>query len=344
MSTQIAIWIALVIVFVLASLFVLAVGITWGSQWARAYFADADVSLRSLIAMSLLGLDSDAIVSSKIVGRQAGLRIDHGAGGMTTERLQAHAMAGGDVLRVVQALVVARGAGLEFEFDTAAAVDLAGRDVLAAIQGCVLPRVIRCPIAIGNTNATISAVAKNGVELRVSACVTVRTNMKTLIGGATEETIIARIGESIVANIGSAQTHTEILALPSRISTGVRASELSRDTIFEIVSIDIASVSVGKNIGARLTIDQAEADMQTALADAEGRRSQAIATLQQMKARVVEYRAILVRMEACVPRALAQAYRTGIIGCEADAMRDSGYPKIWAEESGSSHGQQRTIA
>jgi uncharacterized protein YqfA (UPF0365 family) len=242
---------------------------------------------------------------------------------MTTQRLQAHALAGGNVDQVVTSLVVANGAGLVFDFDTAAAIDLAGRDVLAAIQARVFPKVIRCPIASGTTRTTLSGVSKDGVELRVSVCVTVRTNMEKLIGGATEETIIARVGESIVANIGASEKHTDILALPSLISSGSRANELSENTMFDIVSIDVAIVSVGTNIGARLAIDQAEADMLVSISDAEGRRCQAVARTQLMKASVIEQRAIVLLKEADVQLALAEAYRRGDIGLEPDSPRGS---------------------
>ena len=254
-------WIGFLLAVVSVALVVIGAIAKWGSYWLQAYFANADVSFASLIAMTLLGLDLKTIVNAKVMGRQAGLRIDHGSGGMTTQRLQAHALAGGNVDKVVTSLVVANGAGLVFDFDTAAAIDLAGRDVLAAIQARVFPKVIRCPLASGTTRTTLSGVSKDGVELRVSVCVTVRTNMEKLIGGATEETIIARIGERIVANIGASEKHTDILALPSLISSGSRANELSENTIFDIVSIDVGIVSVGTNIGARLAIDQAEADI-----------------------------------------------------------------------------------
>lgn len=310
---------AVVSVALVVALVVIGAIAKWGSYWLQAYFANADVSFASLIAMTLLGLDLKTIVNAKVMGRQAGLRIDHGSGGMTTQRLQAHALAGGNVDKVVTSLVVANGAGLVFDFDTAAAIDLAGRDVLAAIQARVFPKVIRCPIASGTTRTTLSGVSKDGVELRVSVCVTVRTNMEKLIGGATEETIIARVGESIVANIGASEKHTDILALPSLISSGSRANELSENTIFDIVSIDVAIVSVGTNIGARLVIDQAEADMLVSISDAEGRRCQAVARTQLMKASVIEQRAIALLKEADVQLALAEAYRRGNIGLEPDS-------------------------
>lgn len=320
MTPSSVLWFGFLLFIFCIILAVIAAIAKWGPYWLQAYFANADVSLANLIAVSLLGLDLKTIVNAKVMGRQAGLRIDHGPGGMTTQRLQAHALAGGDVDKVVTSMVVANGAGLAFDFETAAAIDLAGRDVLAAIQACVFPKVIRCPLANATSSNMLSGVSKDGVELRVSVCVTVRTNMKKLIGGATEETIIARVGESIVANIGASEKHTDILASPSLISSGSRANELSANTIFDIVSIDVGIVSVGTNIGARLAIDQAEADMLVSVAEAEGRRSEAVARLQLMTAGVIEQRAIVLLKEADVQLALADVYRWGDIGLEPESL------------------------
>ncbi len=305
----------------LAILFLTVVLLQWGSYWLQAYVSGAKVSMKSLIVMSLLKIDHRMIVNAKVMGRQAGLRIDREEGGMTTERLQAHSLAGGDVMKVIQAIIAAQRAGIALDFDRAAAIDLAGRDVLQAIQTSISPKCIRCPSGIESTkgdkgtergaNQTLGAVAKNGVELRVSARVTVRTNWERLVGGATEETIIARVGQGIVSAIGSAASHMDVLAMPSQISKSVLANGLDQNTAFEIVSIDIASIDVGENIGARLQTDQADADTRIARALAEGRRAQAVALTQEMRAKVVERKAELKRAEAEIPSAIANAFEMG---------------------------------
>jgi uncharacterized protein YqfA (UPF0365 family) len=244
------------------------------------------------------------------MGRQAGLRIDR-EGGMSTDRLQAHHLAGGDVMNVVRAIIAAQRAGIDLDFDRAAAIDLAGRDVLLAVQASVSPKVIHCPRQDGENKKFLSAVARNGVELLVSARVTVRTNLDQLIGGATEETITARVGQGIVSAIGSAETHMDVLEMPSQISKGAMAHGLDANTAFSIVSIDIADIDVGENIGARLQTDQANADTRIARAMAEVRRAEAVAQEQQMKAKVAGNQAKLVLAEAEVPAALADAFRAG---------------------------------
>jgi uncharacterized protein YqfA (UPF0365 family) len=270
----------------------------------------ADVSLLSLIGMSFRQVKPGMIVTAKIMGSQAGLNIDRQRG-MSTARLEAHFLAGGDVTRVLSAIIAAHRAGIDLDFDRAAAVDLAGRDVLDAVRTSVSPKVIDCPEPQGGGKTTLSAVAKNGIELRIHVRVTVRTNLLQLIGGATEETIIARVGQGIVTAIGSAATHMEVLAMPDRISKGVLDRGLDANTAFEIVSIDIADINVGENIGARLQTDQAEADMRMAQARAEVRRAEAIARQQEMKAKVAESRAMLVLAEAQIPAAVALAFRAG---------------------------------
>jgi uncharacterized protein YqfA (UPF0365 family) len=284
----------------------------WGSYWFQAYMSSADVSLRSLIVMSFLRIDHGLIVTAKVMAKQAGLSIDRRTG-MSTTRLIAHHLAGGDVKKVVQAQIAAHRARIDLDFDRAAAIDLAGRDVLLAVQTSVSPRVIHCPSG-KDGQATLSAVAKNGVELRVGARVTVRTNLDQLIGGATEETIIARVGQGIITAIGSAESHMDVLEMPSRISKGAISSGLDANTAFAIVSIDIYDIDVGKNIGARLQCDQADADMRIARALAEGRRAEAVALEQQMKARVVENRAAFVAAQAEVPMQLSAALQAGQIG------------------------------
>ena len=319
------------IVAILLGLMFVAVFAKWGSYWIRAYASGADVSMASLMVMSLLGIEQRLIVTAKVMGRKSGLRIDREEGGMSTARLQAHLLAGGDVMNVVQAIIVAKQAGIELDFDRAAAIDLAGRDPLIAVQTSVTPRVIRCPSTDQHENAMLSAVAKDGVELRVSARVTVRTNLDRLIGGATEETIIARVGQGIVTAIGSAQSHKDVLAMPSQISEGALQHGLDANTAFEIVSIDIADVEVGENIGARLQIDQADADTRIAQAKAEGRRAEAVAETQQMKAKVVKCRAAMVLAEAEVPLALAGAFRSGQLRDDSDTGASDLFPRAWKQ-------------
>ena len=297
--------IAVLIAMVLATLLV-----KWGSFWIQAYMSGADVSMASLIAMSFLKIEQRMIVTAKIMARQAGLPIDHESG-MSTARLQAHTLAGGDVMNVVKAMIAAHRADIDLDFDCASAIDLAGRDVLSAVQTSVSPRVIHCPAKDSIGRETLSAVAKDGVELLVGARVTVRTNLQQLIGGATEETIIARVGQGIVTAIGSAESHMNVLEMPSQISAGAMENGLDANTAFKIVSIDIADIDVGENIGARLQSDQADADIRIARAAAEVRRAEAIAQVQKMKARVAKNRAAFVLAEAEVPAALAEAFRAG---------------------------------
>jgi uncharacterized protein YqfA (UPF0365 family) len=232
---------------------------------------------------------------------------------MSTARLEAHFLAGGNVRNVLTAIIAAHRAGIDLDFDRAAAVDLAGRDVLDAVRTSVSPKVIDCPAPQANGRRMLTAVAKNGVELCVRARVTVRTNLDQLIGGATEETIIARVGQGMVTSIGSAENHMDVLEMPDRISKHVLAAGLDANTAFEIISIDIADVDVGRNIGAMLQSDQAEADTRVAQARAEQRRVEAIATEQEMTARVAENRALLILAEAEVPLAMAGAFRSGRI-------------------------------
>jgi uncharacterized protein YqfA (UPF0365 family) len=244
------------------------------------------------------------------MAKQAGLPIT-GAMGITTRRLVAHYLAGGNVPNVIRALIAAHRASLDLNFDQAAAIDLAGRDVLDAVRTSVNPKVIVCPDIRKSGRPTLSAIAKNGVELCVRAQVTVRTNLERLIGGATEETIIARVGEGIITAIGSANTHFEVMENPDSISKAVIARGLDSQTAFRIVSIDIADIDVGQNIGARLQADQAEADTRVARAKAEERRAQALAQEQEMRAKVAANRAHVVEAEATVPRSLAEAFRRG---------------------------------
>jgi uncharacterized protein YqfA (UPF0365 family) len=241
---------------------------------------------------------------------QAGLNIRR-PHGITTQKLEAHYLAGGNVLRVITAIIAAQRAGIDLDFDRACAIDLAGRDVLDAVRTSVYPKVIDCPDPQRSGKNFLSAIAKNGVELKIRARVTVRTNLEQLIGGATEETVIARVGESIISSIGSSSNHQDVLENPDRISKAVLQRGLDAHTAFEIVSIDIADIDVGENIGARLQADQAEADTRVARANAERRRADAIALEQEMKANVAANRAQVILAEADVPMAMAEAFRAG---------------------------------
>ncbi len=280
------------------------------SLWLQAYMSNARVSPISLIGMGLRQVNPRTIVDAKIMAMQAGVGTD-ATTGVTTRRLEAHYLAGGDVARVIHAIVAAHRADIDLDFDRAAAIDLAGRDVLEAVRTSVHPKVINCPDPEKSHKTTLSAVAMNGVELRIRARVTVRTNLSQLIGGATEDTIIARVGEGIITAIGSSEGHLHVMENPDRISKAVLARGLDAHTAFEIVSIDIADIDIGENIGARLQADQAEADTRKAQAFAEQRRANAVALEQEMKANVALNRALVVLAQAEVPRAMAQAFRNG---------------------------------
>lgn len=298
---------------VILGVFLFVVGIvffSFGKTWFQAYMSSADVTMWSLIGMSFRQVDSRVIVMAKVMAVQAGLDINRRTG-ISTSRLEAHYLAGGNVMGVIHAIIAAHRAGIDLDFDRAAAIDLAGRDVVDAVRTSVHPKVIDCPDPARSGQTTLSAIAKNGVELRVRARVTVRTNLEQLIGGATEETVIARVGESIISAIGSSETHEQVLENPDRITRAVLDRGLDAHTAFEIVSIDIADIDVGQNIGARLQADQAEADTRVARAKAEQRRAEAVAHEQEMKAEVAENRAQLVLAESQVPLAMAEAFRQG---------------------------------
>ncbi len=267
--------------------------------WISAIAAGVNVGIFTLVGMRLRRVTPSKIVNPLIKAHKAGLDV-------TTAKLEAHYLAGGNVDRVVNALIAAERAAIPLAFERAAAIDLAGRDVLQAVQMSVNPRVIETPI--------VSAVAQNGIELRVKARVTVRANIDRLVGGAGEETIIARVGEGIVTSIGSSESHKTVLENPDFISRTVLAKGLDSGTAFEILSIDIADIDVGKNIGAQLQTDQAEADKRIAQAKAEERRAMAVAKEQEMRASVEEMRARVVEAEAEVPRAMASALREGKLG------------------------------
>jgi uncharacterized protein YqfA (UPF0365 family) len=308
--------IALLVVAGIAALLFLAFLVfffRYCNLWFQAYMSNADVPLMSLIRMHFTKVNPNVIVQAKVMSAQAGLEIDR-ENGISTPRLEAHYLAGGNVLNVIHAIIAAQRAQIPLDFDQAAAIDLAGRDVLDAVQTSVYPKVIDCPDPARSGKTTLSAISKDGVELRVSARVTVRTNLAQLIGGATEDTVIARVGEAIISSIGSAPHHTAVLENPDMITRVVLERGLDAQTAFAIVSIDIADVDVGENIGARLQKDQAEADTRVARAKAEQRRAEAIAEEQMNKAKVTFNRSQLVLAEAAVPRAMADAFRHGNIG------------------------------
>jgi len=289
-----AILIILVLVLVMVLFTFIPVGL-----WISALAAGVNVGIFTLVGMRLRRVIPSRIVNPLIKAHKAGL-------GLSTSQLEAHYLAGGNVDRVVNALIAAERAAIPLKFERAAAIDLAGRDVLQAVQMSVNPKVIETPI--------VSAVAQNGIELRVKARVTVRANIDRLVGGAGEETIIARVGEGIVTSIGSSNSHKDVLENPDVVSQTVLNKGLDSGTAFEILSIDIADVDVGKNIGAQLQTDQAEADKRIAQAKAEERRAMAVAKEQEMKAAVQEMRAKVVEAEAEVPKALASALKEGNLG------------------------------
>jgi len=283
------------------AIFVISV-IAWAVPvrlWIEALSADARVGMGNLVGMRLRKVSPPAVVRPLIWATKAGIPLQ-------VNDLEAHYLAGGQVERVVRALISADKANIEMSFQQAAAIDLAGRDVFEAVQVSVNPKVINTP--------KVAAMAKDGIQLIAQARVTVRANINRLVGGAGEDTILARVGEGIVSSIGSADTHKEVLENPDAISQTVLARGLDSGTAFEILSIDIADVDVGKNIGADLQTHQADADKQVAQARAEERRAMAVATEQEMKAKVEEMRADLVKAEAQVPLALAEAFRQGHMG------------------------------
>ncbi len=299
--------------------------------WVQAIVSGASVGLVNIIFMRFRKVPPALIVQSKIMGIKAGIDL-------RTDDLESHFLAGGNVSRVVQALIAADKANIELDFNRSAAIDLAGRDVLEAVQMSVNPKVIQTPL--------VAAMAKDGIQMKAISLVTVRANLDRLVGGAGEETILARVGEGIVTTIGSAETHKNVLENPDLISKTVLAKGLDAGTAYEILSIDIADVDVGKNIGAELETDRAEADKKIAQAKAEERRAMAFAVEQEMRARVQEMRAKVVEAEAMVPMAMAEAFRAGNLGImdyyrmkniEADTqMRD----KIGSEDQEEQEEQQ----
>jgi uncharacterized protein YqfA (UPF0365 family) len=298
--------IAGVVLLLIVALIMFLVILKYGMLYVQALISGAHISMFSLIGMSLRRVPPSLIVQNRIAASKAGIEI-------SSDNLEAHYMAGGRVPNVVRALIAANKANIPLDFKRACAIDLAGRDVVEAVRTSVHPKVIDCPDP-AKSRGTIDAVAKDGVQLKAKARVTVRTCLDRLIGGATEETIIARVGEGIVTTIGSATTHKEVLENPDRISKTVMSKGLDSGTAFELLSVDIADVDVGENIGATLQIAQAEADKQIAQAQAEKRRALAVALEQEMAAEVRKNRALVVLAEAEIPKAFASALREGKLG------------------------------
>lgn len=298
---------AVLIIIVLVAVVFQVIGI-----WIRALVSGASVTLGSLIGMKLRRVNPSLIVDARIRLVKAGLSIN-------TDLLEAHFLAGGDVITVVNALIAADKAGIRLDFKKATAIDLAGRDVLEAVRTSVNPKVIDCPDSRQSSSSMLDAVAKDGIRLLVKARVTVRANIDRLVGGANEDTIVARVGQGIVSAIGSADSYKDVLENPDQISARVLNSGLDSQTGFEIVSIDIADISVAgvsdvANVGAQLETERANADKQLRQAEAEGRRAMAVAQEQEMQALVQEMQAKVVEARAEVPRAMAEALRSGKLG------------------------------
>lgn len=299
------------LIFVLLGMIVfLAIFAQFASLWLQCKMTRAGIGLLDLVYMRFRRVNPAVIVRSKIMSVQAGLLKKYP---ITTRALEAHALAGGNVPNVIRALIAADKAEIPLNWETAQAIDLAGRDILEAVTTSVYPKVIDCPDP-KRTQGTLSAVAADGIELRVRARVTVRTNIQQLIGGATEETVIARVGQGIVQAIGSTRSYKTVLENPDFISKTVLEQGLEAQTAYEIVSIDIADIDVGENIGARLSADRAEADMRVAQASAEQRRAAARAREQEMVARIQQNKAAVVLAEAEVPKAVADAFEKQTLG------------------------------
>jgi uncharacterized protein YqfA (UPF0365 family) len=302
-------YLALILLGIVAIIFAFVI-LSFIGIWLRARLAQAPVLFRQLIGMKLRRVPVGFIVDNRVTAVKAGMNL-------STDQLEAHYLAGGNVDQVVLALIAAKKAGISLDFDRACAIDLATKGtqktVLEAVKTSINPKVIDCPNPQSG-RTTIEAVAKDGIGLKAKARVTVRTNLDRFVGGATEETIIARVGEGIVTTIGSSDSYKDVLENPDRISKTVLAKGLDSGTSFEILSIDIADVDVGDNIGAKLQAEQAEADKRVAQAKAEVRRAAAVAVEQEMKARTQEMRAKVVEAEAEVPLAIAGAFKSGNLG------------------------------
>lgn len=297
-----AIIVSLVVFLIIAKFF---------NLWLRARIANAPVSIVNLLAMYLRGVPNALIVDTRITAAKAGIPLN-------SDQLEAHYLAGGEVSHVVLSLIAADKAGIPLDYDRACAIDLAckgtGKTVLEAVRTSINPKVIDCPHPDMGRGGKIDAVAKDGISLRVRARVTVRTNLDRFVGGATEETVIARVGEGIVTCIGSASSYKDVLENPDSISKLVLSKGVDAGTAFEILSIDIADVDVGENVGAKLQAEQAETDKKIAQANAEVRRAAAVALEQEMAARIQEMRSRVVEAEAQIPMAMAEAFRSGNLG------------------------------
>ncbi len=299
----------MIIIYVLIGIVAIAffaIFLKFFGLWFRALLSGAHISIGRLIGMWIRRVKGKLIVDSRIMLTKAGIQVD-------SDQLETHYLAGGDVTRVSKALIAASKANIPLNFQLSAAIDLAGRDVLDAVKTSVNPKVIDCPNP-EKSRGTIDAVAKDGIQLRAKARVTVRANIERLVGGATEETIIARVGEGIVTTIGSAASYKDVIENPDNISKTVLQKGLDAGTAFEILSIDIADVDVGENVGAKLQADQAEADKRRFQAVAEQRRAAAKAREQEMVALVRENRAKVVLAEAEIPKAIAESFRSGHLG------------------------------
>jgi len=305
MSENMALVIVGVIGLILGLVFLL-VFFSFVNLWIQCWLTGARIGIFDMLRMKLTKIDVSMIVREKIKLTQAGVKV-------STQEMESHALAKGNVPRVASAVVSAHKAGIDLPWRVAAAIDLAGRDINEAVRRSVDPKVIDCPDP-AKGRGTLDGVCRNGIQLRARARVTVRTKLDRLVGGATEDTIIARVGEGIVKAIGSAEHHTDVLANPNLISQAVLRNSLDSQTAFEIVSIDVAEIDVGANVGANLQADQAAADLRVAQAHAEKRRALAVALEQEMRAKVEENRAALVLAEAEVPRAISQALRDGKMG------------------------------
>ncbi len=304
-NSQPIIWFGIIVVLIV--LFVIFVILyQFIGLYIRATVSGAKVGFVDLLGMRLRKVNALAIVNARIQASRAGLNI-------TTPEMESHVLAGGDVQRVIAAMIAANKANIDLSWKTATAIDLAGRDILDAVQTSVNPKVIDVPSAAMGRNS-IDGVAQDGIQLKVKARVTVRTNIKSLVGGATEETIIARVGEGIVTAIGSAEDYKHVLENPDRISKAVLGKGLDANTAFEILSIDIADIDVGDNVGAKLAADRAKSDTQRFQAEAEQRRAMAVAHEQENIAKQAENRAAVILAEADVPKAIADAFRSGNLG------------------------------
>ena len=297
-GSTLGIYALIILLGIIGLIFIVILG-KYIKLWFQAYVSGTPISIFNIIGMSLRKIPPQIIVNARINSYKAGLK------GISVSDLETHFLAGGRVLEVVRAMIAADKANIPLDWRQATAIDLAGRDILQAVRTSVNPKVIDCPSP--DINLSITAVAKDGVQLLCRARVTVRTNIKQLVGGATEETIVARVGEGIVNAIGASQTHADVLEAPQMITQLVLDKGLDAQTAFEILSIDIADISVGENIGAKLKIDRAESDKQVAQAKAEERRAMAVAAEQENRAKVV-------LAEAEIPRAMAQAFQSGNLG------------------------------